>query len=756
MGRRLWCAGVAAVVVSSVFGQAGRDYDGYSIVRVSPTTVREMQVALTACEELWSERAGLGPFDVVANAEQLAVMRDAGLAPVTLVDDLGPQIREERAEIKRRALLEDDDWYSNYKELDQIEAYVADMAANFPQLVSTEIIGQSLEGRDIMAARITGPGDPSPRPAFLMNGCQHAREWVSPMTVTYIAEQLLNNYGTDPEVTLMMDRIEFLFVFVVNPDGYTYTWSNQRLWRKNKRRINNTLYGVDTNRNWDIAWGGAGSSGNPDNETYRGTAPFSEPETQVMRDFINANPNIAAHIDFHSFSQLILYPWGWEGAPPLPADDYQTFTSLSGEMSDTILSVHGQYYTPQPSIDLYAAAGVMSDWTYSQDILGWTIELRPNSNGGGGFQLPPDQILPTAEENWQAIKVVGRHLAIPLRITPDASNPAWLAPNTQTPIRFSITETTGELDAAFLYWRVGDTAAFRATPLVNVGDNTYEAALPGATCGGLVQFYVQARATNNDIVSYPAGADDEPITLNAYQEVASFLDDIETDTGWIVGAASDDATTGIWERADPQATNAQPGDDHTPDGSVCWVTDGDAGSGIGSFDVDGGATTLTSPRLDATGGADDPLAVVSYWRWYSNDQGSSPNADSMPIMISNDDGASWVELEDVADNAGAWVFRSFVVNDYVTPTDQVRLRFIARDEGQGSIVEAGVDDVAIEVFGCDGCAADVTGDDLVNTNDFFAFLALYQAGDSLADFTGDGDINTNDFFAFLAAYAQCD
>jgi hypothetical protein len=183
--------------------------------------------------------------------------------------------------------------------------------------------------------------------------------------------------------------------------------------------------------------------------------------------------------------------------------------------------------------------------------------------------------------------------------------------------------------------------------------------------------------------------------------------DLETDEGWIVGAPDDTATTGIWERVDPVGTAAQPENDHTPDGTQAYVTgQGSPGGSIGENDVDGGKTTLVSPALELAA-LEEPQ--VGYWRWYSNDQGSSPNADVFTVDVSNDDGSTWTRVETVGPSgpgtSGGWIYHSFRVADFVTPTDQVRLRFIAEDAPEGSIVEAAVDDVT--VVDCAGCGAPV-------------------------------------------------
>jgi hypothetical protein len=213
-------------------------------------------------------------------------------------------------------------------------------------------------------------------------------------------------------------------------------------------------------------------------------------------------------------------------------------------------------------------------------------------------------------------------------------------------------------------------------------------------------------------------------------------DDFEaTTTDWTVGATGDTATTGIWARVDPLGTTAQPEDDHTPSPGVkAWITGQGTGGAVGEADVDGGSTTLVSPAYDCTGLTE---AYVSYSRWYSNNTGAAPNADSMPVEISADNGATWIQLENVAENAGVWVDKTFRINDYFTPSAQVRLRFRAQDLGSGSIVEAGVDD--LRIYGTNYAPpliGDLDGNRRVNGADLGILLGAW--GTLAYDLNGDG------------------
>ncbi|MFZ1946932.1 MAG: C1 family peptidase [bacterium] len=198
------------------------------------------------------------------------------------------------------------------------------------------------------------------------------------------------------------------------------------------------------------------------------------------------------------------------------------------------------------------------------------------------------------------------------------------------------------------------------------------------------------------------------ITLQAGTIATAFEDDLETNKGWSLSATGDNATTGLWTRVDPNGTwwgsqPVQPESDHTASpGTVCMVTgQGSVGGAQGAADVDGGKTTLTSPTVDLSG---KNSALLSYWRWYASETGSAPNDDDFVVDVSNNNGSTWVNLETLIYSDRTWRKMEFYLEDYVTLTNQIKVRFIAQDTGSGSIVEAGVDDFSIRA--CQNAAPD--------------------------------------------------
>lgn len=287
--------------------------------------------------------------------------------------------------------------YHTYAELNS-EMHA--LAAAHPEIASVVSIGQSVEGRELWAMKISDQvGLDEDEPVVVLLGGHHAREWIAVDVPFLIAKHLLENYRTDAAIAQRVDAAEIWLIPLVNPDGHQYSVIKDRLWRKNRRNNGDGTFGVDLNRNYGHEWGGPGSSGDTFSEIYRGPAPFSEPETQAVRNFLEQVQPLAL-ISYHNFSQLVLYPWGHTNAP---APDVALLDSLAVTMADQIRAVHNVRYTPQQSSELYLASGDTTDWLYA--LLGvpaFTIELRPRSSIPG-FELPEDQIEPTFQENLPAV-----------------------------------------------------------------------------------------------------------------------------------------------------------------------------------------------------------------------------------------------------------------------------------------------------------------------------------------------------------------
>lgn len=235
--------------------------------------------------------------------------------------------------------------------------------------------------------------------------------------------------------------------------------------------------------------------------------------------------------------------------------------------------------------------------------------------------------------------------------------------------------------------------------------NVYIATFPAFECGTEVLYYFSAQTENGDVITDPRDAPTTTFsTLSATSLITVFEDDFETDQGWLV-ENSPDLTDGPWERAVPitECDRGNPIADFDGSGT-CYVTDNSPANACNS-DVDGGHTYLISPSFNLT----DMGAVVKYALWYTNGYGDDPYNDIFNVHISANDGQSWVLVETIGPvSAAGWMYRSFIVNDYITPTDQVRVRFDASDLNSGSIIEAGIDAFEIVKWECE--PTDVTED----------------------------------------------
>ncbi len=294
-----------------------------------------------------------------------------------------------------------------YYTFDEAIRQLDTMRLLYPNLITAKFsIGNSLQGRPIWAVKISKNADlPSTRPEVFYNALTHAREPAGMMSVIYFMWHLLQNYGTDSEATYLVDNRQMYIVPVVNPDGYE---ANRRfapngggMRRKNMRNsvTDDDVQGVDLNRNFGYMWGydNSGSSPTPTAATYRGTTAFSEPETQVLRDFCISRSTYGGFklvLNYHTYSNLLIYPWGYIANFETP--DSVIFREYARDMTQ-----FNKYAYGTPSQLLYPVNGGSDDWMYGEQttknkILSFTPEVGTASDG---FWPPSSRILPLAQEN---------------------------------------------------------------------------------------------------------------------------------------------------------------------------------------------------------------------------------------------------------------------------------------------------------------------------------------------------------------------
>ncbi|MGZ4887066.1 MAG: M14 family metallopeptidase, partial [Candidatus Aminicenantales bacterium] len=268
----------------------------------------------------------------------------------------------------------------------ELETDLRVLERDHPQMAKVVELGETLEKRKLYALKISNNVSlEEGKPAVLLVGCHHAREWISVEVPFLFGKYLLENYAGSPDIQNLVNRSEVWIVPIVNPDGLEYTIHVYRYWRKNRRFNADGSYGVDVNRNYAYQWGydNVGSSPEPASDVYRGTAPFSEPETDAVRRLFLSR-NFRAMISFHSFAQDILYPWGYVNAP---TPEEAELDAIARTMSGLIAAVRGTVYAYGRAAGLlYTTNGDTVDWVFGvSGIPGFTIELPPVDVEHGGF-----------------------------------------------------------------------------------------------------------------------------------------------------------------------------------------------------------------------------------------------------------------------------------------------------------------------------------------------------------------------------------
>ncbi|NNJ06752.1 zinc carboxypeptidase [Streptomyces sp. PKU-MA01144] len=290
-----------------------------------------------------------------------------------------------------------DSRYHNYAEM---TAEIDQRVAAHPNIMSKRVIGKSYQGRDIVAIKISdNVGTDENEPEVLFTHHQHAREHLTVEMALYLLRELGDDYGTDSRITNAVNGREIWIVPDLNPDGgeYDIATGSYRSWRKNRQpNSGSSAVGTDLNRNWNYKFGCCGgSSGSPSSDTYRGKSAESAPEVKVVADFVRSRvvggkQQITAGIDFHTYSELILWPYGYtksDTAPGMTQDDRDAFATVGQKMAAS------NGYTPEQASDLYITDGSIDDWLWgNQRIFGYTFELYPKSFAGGGF-YPPDEVI---------------------------------------------------------------------------------------------------------------------------------------------------------------------------------------------------------------------------------------------------------------------------------------------------------------------------------------------------------------------------
>ena len=662
-----------------------------------------------------------------------------------------------------------------YYTFDEIEQNLDELSSLYPNLISEKIsIGQSLEGRNIWAIKVSdNPNIDENEPQALYTGLHHSREPMSYMNLFYFMHWLGENYNSDLLAQHLVNNREIWFIPAINPDGLVYNQSiapsGGGMQRKNTRdTCSGTPIGVDLNRNYGYLWGYDNDGSSPDgcSETYRGTSPFSEPETQAVRDFVNQH-NFKINFNYHSYSDLLIYPFGYEYENNAPQEDIDIFIEYGEDMVQ-----YNDYVLGTGPDLLYPVNGDACDWMYGEaGIFSYTPEIGGNSDG---FWPATQRILPLAEENLYPNQVLalnaGSKYDVEISLNSESFNSNDLYPLFISIMNRGLSNANGSVKIDILS---SENLIFELDQItlneldsrdsIDLGDITYFELSNQAVNGSIETITVNVY--DNDYYYYS-----DSIEILIGQPVSYIFDDFESNSSWQVGASTDLASAGLWERAIPSPTYeddnqiVQPGSDYSEFGEYCFMTENSFNpDNEAQSDVDGGSTTLFSPIYDLSM---YNQALVSYWKWYTNNLGNNPGTDLWKVEVSNDEGQSWVSLENTNLSNNYWEFNQFIISDFVTLTDKIQFKFVAEDifnDGDvgsgGSLVEAAIDDFRISIFeDSNQCiTGDLNEDSLVNVVDIVLMVNLIiddnaDTDDYLcsSDFNQDSLINIQDIVLLVS------
>lgn len=403
----------AIFVLASAQAVSVKTFHDEQVLRVMPKTLEEVHALhkLDDTEEFdfWTEARQVdSPVDIrCTKCEELRTkLESLGASNVSvMIPNLQVAIDEERSLGSGQGFD-----LGRYHGYDDTKSWMASLVEQYPDICETVSVGTSYEGREIQAIKITGKNKGAHKRAFWLDGGIHAREWITVSTVTYMLANTLKEYGSDDFITNWVDNYNVYYAPILNPDGYEYTRNGDRMWRKTMMPNpgqSSECAGTDPNRNWDWHWNEAGSSSDPCSESYSGARAGDQPEVKAVMDYLKDKDDFLGYINFHSYSQLWMTPWGYTYSKP---KDYDVQHAAGAAAVQALQGVHGTRFQNGAIAEIiYQASGSSADYAYGACgiLFAGGVELR--DTGSRGFVLPESEIIPSGEETYAAVKAWAKY-----------------------------------------------------------------------------------------------------------------------------------------------------------------------------------------------------------------------------------------------------------------------------------------------------------------------------------------------------------
>ncbi|KAK4877360.1 hypothetical protein RN001_009866 [Aquatica leii] len=385
------------------------DYEGYKVFRLYPKCEDDLSALVKLTESIYFDfwtplKLNGKPLYVMVHPKVQehfsSFLRDQAIFFYVFLDDIEMVIKKEK---HVQGTLSELNCTMNYDRFDEIASYLNGLERNYPQIVKLKSVGKSYQKRKAKVCQISAQRDNN-KPIIFITAGVYGREWFSVALAKYVIKELVENSINND----LLNQVDWHVLPVMNPDGYEYSHTHERFWRKNRSVQKDGCIGVDLNRNFNFHWGEVTGSSNPCTETFMGLKPFSESESKGVKEyFYRFKDRIKMYLSFHGFGTEILYPWGYTHKMSI---DGSKLHLLAEDVSNAILDAGGEKYTVESMASpVNPLAGSSEDWVKGVGEVDYVFTISLPT-GDYGYDPSPKKIISLAKPIFEGIKVFGKFI----------------------------------------------------------------------------------------------------------------------------------------------------------------------------------------------------------------------------------------------------------------------------------------------------------------------------------------------------------